>query len=179
MFCFSFFYCTFKHLGILQYNGGASRVAQWWVTHLQCRRHSLDPWVWKIPWRQHWLPTPIFFPGKSHGQRSLEATVHRVSKNWTVLSDWTHHKTKFTDCFNETNGRCSKASISGSVLLAEDLPTLVDGSFPHGWLLTDLCCHSSGFGVFASLYSQAPKWTLIICLILPNSAESSLSIWPD
>ena len=87
-----------------------------------------------------------------------------------MLSDWTHHKTKFTDCFNETNARCSKASISGSVLLAEELQTLMDGSFPHGWLLTDLCCHSSGFGVFASLYNQAPNWTLIIYLILPNSA---------
>ena len=26
---------------------------------------------WKIPWRRKWLPTPVFLPGKSHGQRSL------------------------------------------------------------------------------------------------------------
>ena len=25
----------------------------------------------KIPWRREWLPTPVFLPGKSHGQRSL------------------------------------------------------------------------------------------------------------
>ena len=25
----------------------------------------------KIPWRREWLPTPVFFPGESHGQRSL------------------------------------------------------------------------------------------------------------
>ena len=25
----------------------------------------------KIPWRRKWQPTPVFFPGKSHGQRSL------------------------------------------------------------------------------------------------------------
>ena len=37
----------------------------------QCGRHELDPWVWKIPWRRKWLPTPVFLPGKSHGQRSL------------------------------------------------------------------------------------------------------------
>ena len=26
----------------------------------------------KIPWRREWLPTPVFLPGDSHGQRSLE-----------------------------------------------------------------------------------------------------------
>ena len=30
-----------------------------------------DPWVRKIPWRGVWQPTPVFLPGKSHGQRSL------------------------------------------------------------------------------------------------------------
>ena len=28
-------------------------------------------WVRKIPWRREWQPTPVFSPGKSHGQRSL------------------------------------------------------------------------------------------------------------
>ena len=26
---------------------------------------------WEDPWRREWLPTPVFLPGKSHGQRSL------------------------------------------------------------------------------------------------------------
>ena len=30
-----------------------------------------------------WQPTPVFFPRKSHGQRSLEAAVHRVTQNQT------------------------------------------------------------------------------------------------
>ena len=30
-----------------------------------------DPWVGKIPWRRKWQSTPVFLPGKSHGQRSL------------------------------------------------------------------------------------------------------------
>ena len=34
-------------------------------------RHSLDPWVGKIPWRRACPPTPVFLPGESHGQRSL------------------------------------------------------------------------------------------------------------
>ena len=36
----------------------------------QCRRCRFDPWVGKIPWRRKWLPTPVFLPGESHGQRS-------------------------------------------------------------------------------------------------------------
>ena len=31
-----------------------------------------DPWGGKIPWRRAWQPTPVFLPGESHGQRSLE-----------------------------------------------------------------------------------------------------------
>ena len=34
-------------------------------------RHWFNPWVRKIPWRRQWLPTPVFLPGESHGQRSL------------------------------------------------------------------------------------------------------------
>ena len=37
----------------------------------QCRRYQFKPWVGKIPWRKKWQPTPVFLPGKSHGQRSL------------------------------------------------------------------------------------------------------------
>ena len=37
----------------------------------QSWRHGFIPWVRKIPWRKKWQPTPVFFPGKSHGQRSL------------------------------------------------------------------------------------------------------------
>ena len=30
-----------------------------------------DSQVRNIPWRRAWQPTPVFLPGKSHGQRSL------------------------------------------------------------------------------------------------------------
>ena len=32
---------------------------------------GLIPQFGKIPWRTKWQPTPVFFPGESHGQRSL------------------------------------------------------------------------------------------------------------
>ena len=38
---------------------------------LQCRRPGFNPWVGKIPWRRDGQPTPVFFPGEFHGQRSL------------------------------------------------------------------------------------------------------------
>ena len=34
----------------------------------RCRRPGFDPWVGKIPWSRKWQPTPVFLPGKSHGQ---------------------------------------------------------------------------------------------------------------
>ena len=40
----------------------------------QCRRHKkleFNPWVRNIPWKRKWQPTPIYLPGKSHGQRRL------------------------------------------------------------------------------------------------------------
>ena len=37
----------------------------------QCRRCGFNPQVRKIPWRREWQFTPVFLPGKSHGQRSL------------------------------------------------------------------------------------------------------------
>ena len=47
----------------------------WWLRGKeptwQCKRHGFDPWVGKILWRRKWQPTPIFFPEKSLGQRSL------------------------------------------------------------------------------------------------------------
>ena len=52
---------------------------------LQCRRLVFDPWVGKIPWRRKREPTPVFLPGKSHGQRSL--IVHGVAKSQTQLSE--------------------------------------------------------------------------------------------
>ena len=35
------------------------------------KRQVFDPWVRKILWRRKRLPTPVFLPGKPHGQRSL------------------------------------------------------------------------------------------------------------
>ena len=55
------------------------RTAPWWAfsdgsvakNPPANERREFDPWVGKIPWRRKWQPTPVFLPGRSHGQRSL------------------------------------------------------------------------------------------------------------
>ena len=57
----------------------------------QCRRCGFDRWGGKIHWRRKWQPTPVFLPGKSHGQRSLMCYIQFMglqSRAW--LSDWAH-----------------------------------------------------------------------------------------
>ena len=45
-----------------------------------------DLWVGKIPWRREWQPTPVFFPGEFHGQRSLVG-----------YSPWGHRESDMTE----------------------------------------------------------------------------------
>ena len=52
----------------------------------RCKRHGFNPWVRKIPWRREWLPSPVFLPGESHGQRNLA----RVTKSQTQLLTHTY-----------------------------------------------------------------------------------------
>ena len=36
------------------------------------RDSRFEDWVGKTAWRRAWQLTPVFLPGESHGQRSLE-----------------------------------------------------------------------------------------------------------
>ena len=45
---------------------------------------SSIPWVRKIPWRRKWLPTPVFLPRKSRGQRSLAGYSPWGHKEWDM-----------------------------------------------------------------------------------------------
>ena len=74
-----------------------------------------DTWVrslgWEDSWRRKWQPTPVFLPGKSHGQRSLlgyrpwgpkeSDTTEQLSsssKNWDVL-DWSFRLCEYWSVF--------------------------------------------------------------------------------
>ena len=41
----------------------------------------------KIPWSRKWQPTPVFLPGKSHGQRSLVGYIQSIGFQ-RVRFDW-------------------------------------------------------------------------------------------
>ena len=87
---------------IMGFLGGASGKE----SACQCRRQKrlgFDPWVGNIPSRRKWQPTPVFLPGKSHGQRSLVGyspwgckeldMTQRLSNNdkiwvWNSFTQW-------------------------------------------------------------------------------------------
>ena len=51
---------------------GASQVAQMVKNPPATQeRPGFYPWVGEVPWRREWTPAPAFWPGESHGQRSL------------------------------------------------------------------------------------------------------------
>ena len=59
-------------------SGWGIHVNPWLIQTLYFNKERLPamqdtqvPWVWKIPWRREWQPTPAFFPGEFYGQRSL------------------------------------------------------------------------------------------------------------
>ena len=46
---------------------------------------SIIPELGRFPWRTAWQPTPVFLPGKSHGQRRLVGYSPWGHKSWTRL----------------------------------------------------------------------------------------------
>ena len=53
----------------------------------------LIPRLRRFPWRRKWLPSSVFLPGKSHGQRSWLATIHGVTKE-SDTSYWLNNNNK-------------------------------------------------------------------------------------
>ena len=81
----------YHYLLLIGFPGGArgKDAACQWRRDKRCR---FDPWGGKTHWRRKWQPTPVFFPGESHGQRSLMGYSSwgcRVGLNWRDLAQ--HH----------------------------------------------------------------------------------------
>ena len=57
------------------------------VKNMACqrRRYRFNPWMGMIPWRRKWQHTPVFLPGRFHGQ-----------KNLVCYSPWDHKKSYTT-----------------------------------------------------------------------------------
>ena len=82
-----YFICWFR-LRNSKTQTGLSRWLSGEESAYQSRRLRFIPWVKKIPWRREWQPTPVFLPGKSHGQRSLAGYSPWGRKSQTRLSCW-------------------------------------------------------------------------------------------
>ena len=57
----------------------------------RCKRCRFSPWVGKIPWKRKWQHTPVFLPGKFHGQRSLVGYSPRDHKESVTTERLTLH----------------------------------------------------------------------------------------
>ena len=69
--------------------GGTSGKEHTWQCR-ECKRCVSHLSVRRIPWRRAGQPTPVFLPGESHGQRSLEGHgsmgSQRVGHYWSSLA---------------------------------------------------------------------------------------------
>ena len=62
---------------------------------------GVDPWVGRIAWSRKWYPTPVFLPGKPHGQRSLEGYSPRGHKSRVQESGVTERLSTVINAFTE------------------------------------------------------------------------------
>ena len=102
----------------------------WWLSgkdsscqYRSCRTCRFDPWVGKTLWRRKWQPTPVFLPGKSHGQRSLAGycpwgckeldTAEHACRHATIFLVWIALFPQVPDPpLLEHNHSCSDSALS-------------------------------------------------------------------
>ena len=69
-------------------------------------RHGFNPGVGKISWRRAWKPTPVFFPGESHGQRSLVGYRPQGHKESDLTEVTEHIGTQFSTSYLNDSSSC-------------------------------------------------------------------------
>ena len=136
------------------YDFNLSRELPWWLSGkestCQCRRHGFSPSVGKIRWRRAWQPTPVFLPGKSHGQRSLAG-----------YSPWGHKGSDPTTKQQQSckRGRTGRVTVWDPVCLSWDLSPFAHYFYKLGLVLSPLR---------ASLSSTIKweQWQYILCRLV-------------
>ena len=107
-------------------------------------RPGFDPWVGKISWRRKWRPTPVFLPGKLHGQRSLMGYSPWNHKSWTWLS--TQPRTRILG-WKPLSLRLSKALLNcllaSSVVIGKSGVILMSDSYIHLFMHSFIIFHST------------------------------------
>ena len=120
---------------------------------LQCKRPGFDPWVWKIPWRRKWQPTPVLLPGKFHGWRSLIG-----------YSPWGPKESDTTEQLYFHFHFCTKGSLVSLIFLQRSLvfPILLFFSISLHWSLKE-----AFLSLLAILWKSAFKWVYLSFSPLP------------
>ena len=84
---------------------------------------SFNPCVRKSSWRRKWQPTPVFLPGKFHGQGGLWAAAHGVAESDTTEHMCTHTPTLVDEAGTYTRQPASRSqALNHCVMLMKSLP---------------------------------------------------------
>ena len=131
---------------------------------LRCGRCGFSSWVRKIPWRRKQQLTPLFLPGKFHGQRSLVGYSpwgHKQSNTTEGLSTHTHTHTHTHTC---AQGARAGLGLLAALLWRES--STCRGNEPWGMMIMfifqiDICLHGSThvetFSIVHCKYMQFAK----------------------
>ena len=131
------------HCGILAFTlsspcSWASQVVSGKESPCQCKGCRLNPSVRKVPWRRKWQPTPVFLPGKSHGQRNLVGYNpwghQRVGHDWETKHQFPALPWPWWGCFCTWFG--SQSGLSRIFIqrspLSDTLCVIILSFFLHG-----------------------------------------------
>ena len=128
-----------------------------------CKRYGFIPWVRKILWNRKWQPTPVFLPGKLHGQRSLvgynpwgckesDMTVIKQTKqNIQYVNYICHILYKYIICN-------VKAGVKQQYMLLCCVVSVVSHVQPF---CDPMDCSPSGFSVHGISYGKILEWVAI------------------
>ena len=99
--CVSSTWC-YQHIGFSDFRCCSKCVMVQMIKNLPTRQEMrVHPWVRRVRWRREWLPTPVFLPEESHGQRSLAGCSPRGRREWDTpewLSPYTQWVLEASPC---------------------------------------------------------------------------------
>ena len=95
----------------LKWARNSGRLPRWYsgkesdCQYRRSKRRSFDFWVGKILWSRKLQPTPVFFPGKFHGQKSLVG--HSSWGHKESIRDWAHTRREIQESLKQKQFKSS------------------------------------------------------------------------
>ena len=138
--------------------------------------------LWKIPWRRKWQSTPVFFPGKSHGQKTRRVTVHGITKNWTKLSTENSKRKALLKCpwdlsrqflLKVRGEHRRKVFVSGGTQRKQNIQSAIFQNFKTNCFKLSLIMSMQGY---IACISDTSKRCIILLKKKKNKTVSSLPL---